>query len=65
MDLKRKLPMVTGVIDVKTFLSALVEIGYDGPVRAEPFDAKLREMEDEAAVKKTSDAMHRAFALIG
>jgi len=64
MDLKRKLPMATGVIDLRSFLTALVNIGYDGPVRAEPFDAKLREMDPDQAVQKTSDAMHRAFALI-
>jgi sugar phosphate isomerase/epimerase len=64
MDLKRRLPMETGVIDLKTFLSALVQIGYDGPVRAEPFDSSLREMEPEKAVKKTADAMKKAFSLI-
>lgn len=64
MDLKRRLPASTGVIDVETFLSALVKIGYDGPVRAEPFDASLREMPPNEAVSKTAAAMKRAFATI-
>ncbi len=37
IDQERELPMATGVIDLKGFLGALVAIGYDGPVRAEPF----------------------------
>jgi hypothetical protein len=32
---------------VKTFLGALITIGYDGPVRAEPFKAELRRMPKE------------------
>ncbi len=65
IDNVRGLPATTGVIDLKTFLNALVQIGYDGPVQAEPFDAKLRALDDAEAVKKTADAMHKAFALIG
>ena len=38
----RELPCATGVIDLKAFLTALAAIGYDGPVRAEPFNATLR-----------------------
>ncbi|UCF37454.1 MAG: sugar phosphate isomerase/epimerase [Acidobacteriota bacterium] len=64
VDSKRRLPTATGVIDVATFLKALVKIGYDGPVRAEPFDATLREMEDEKAVAETAAAMKKAFSLI-
>jgi sugar phosphate isomerase/epimerase len=64
MDLVRRLPASTGVIDVKTFLSALIEIGYDGPVRAEPFDAELRKLPPDQAVAKTAAAMQAAFALI-
>jgi len=65
VDSKRRLPAATGVIDVKTFLSALVRIGYDGPVRAEPFDDSLRKMAPDEAVRKTSEAMHAAFATLG
>lgn len=64
MDLSRELPSATGVIDLKTFLNALVKIGYDGPVRAEPFNAPLREMPPERAVATTAAAMKKAFMLV-
>ena len=64
-DLKRAVPLSTGVIDVKPFLQGLVEIGYDGPIRAEPFSAELNDMEDEPACAKTIEAMRRAMALVG
>lgn len=64
MDGRRELPMATGVIDVKSFLQALVKIGYDGPVRAEPFNKPLNDLDNDAACAKTSEAMHKAFALL-
>jgi sugar phosphate isomerase/epimerase len=63
-DAVRDLPCATGVIDLKTFLGALIKIGYDGPVRAEPFKAELRKMLKEEAVKATARAMKRAFSLV-
>jgi sugar phosphate isomerase/epimerase len=65
MDLRRRLPATTGVIDLRTFLGALVKIDYDGPVRAEPFDETLRELPANEAAARTAEAMKRAFALIG
>lgn len=64
IDSKRRLPTATGVIDLKGFINALVKIGYDGPVECEPFDQQLRDMEDEAAVKKTIEALNRLWNLI-
>ena len=64
IDGKRELPMATGVVDTKSFMEALVEIGYDGPVRAEPFNQPLRDMEKEDALKATYEAMSKAFALV-
>lgn len=64
MDLKRRLPTATGVIDVRTFLRALVKIGYDGPVRAEPFDESLHSLSADEAAGRTAAAMKAAFALI-
>jgi sugar phosphate isomerase/epimerase len=63
-DSERDLPSATGVIDLKTFLGALIKIGYDGPVRAEPFKADLRKLPKEKAVETTAAAMKRAFALV-
>lgn len=63
-DLVRELPAATGVIDLKAFLGSLVEIGYDGPVRAEPFKAELNKMPPDQAVAATAAAMRKAFATI-
>ena len=64
LDNKRELPTATGVINLKAFLSALISIGYDGPVRAEPFNQKLNEMDNEPAAKATYAAMKKAFDLV-
>jgi sugar phosphate isomerase/epimerase len=63
-DLVRRLPCATGVIPLAKFLGALVKIGYDGPIRAEPFDAELRKRPTEEAVAETARAMDQAFALV-
>jgi sugar phosphate isomerase/epimerase len=65
IDGKRELPMATGVVDLKTFMEALVAIGYDGPIRAEPFNQELNDLENEEALKRTSEAMKKAFDLVG
>lgn len=64
VDGSRELPTATGMIDLKPFLEALVEIGYDGPVRAEPFNKELNEMDNEAALKANYAAMRKAFDLV-
>jgi len=64
IDSRRELPCATGVIDLATFLSALNRIGYDGPVRAEPFSADLRKLPRDEALAATAAAMKKAFALI-
>ena len=63
-DNARELPMATGVIDAAAFLKALAAIGYDGPVRAEPFNEAVRRMPREEAVAATAAAMKKAFALL-
>ncbi len=65
IDNQRELPSATGVIDLATFLGALVEIGYDGPVRAEPFNARLNEMENDDACRATAAALRKSFGLVG
>ncbi|MBN1361254.1 MAG: sugar phosphate isomerase/epimerase [Sedimentisphaerales bacterium] len=64
VDNRRCLPVTTGVIDMKGFINALAKIGYDGPVECEPFDAELRQAPPEAALRKTIDALDRAWKLI-
>jgi sugar phosphate isomerase/epimerase len=63
-DDNRELPAATGVIPVKQFLDALLQIGYDGPVQAEPFNAALRSLPLDQACALTSDAMKKAFQLM-
>jgi sugar phosphate isomerase/epimerase len=63
-DNARELPLATGVIDAAGFLRALAAIGYDGPVRAEPFNEAVRKMPPEDAVAATALAMKKAFALL-
>jgi sugar phosphate isomerase/epimerase len=63
-DDHRELPAATGVIPVKQFLDALAQIGYDGPIQAEPFNAALRALPVDQACAKTSAAMKKAFSLM-
>ncbi len=63
IDGERELPGDSGVIDLKGFIHALIKIGYDGPVRAEPFNAKLNSMDDAAALAATAKAMKRTANL--
>ena len=65
VDDRRELPASTGVIPVKEFLGALVKIGYDGPIQAEPFNAQLRSMPLEQAVASTAEAVRKAFGEAG
>jgi sugar phosphate isomerase/epimerase len=62
-DDHRELPAATGVIPLKEFLGALVQIGYDGPIQAEPFNAALRALPLDQACASASSAMKRAFSL--
>jgi sugar phosphate isomerase/epimerase len=63
-DNNRELPAATGVIPVKQFLDALLQIGYDGPIQAEPFNAALRAMPLDQACAAASTAMKKAFRMM-
>jgi sugar phosphate isomerase/epimerase len=65
MDGKRELPMATGVINIGDFLQALLDIGYDGPVRTEPFNQVLNDMDNDAALKANMEAIKKSLALVG
>jgi sugar phosphate isomerase/epimerase len=64
VDNRRRLPVTTGVIDLKGFINALVKIGYDGPVECEPFDQELSRAEDNTALQKTIESLDRLWDLI-
>jgi sugar phosphate isomerase/epimerase len=65
IDLMRRLPGETGVIDIAGFLDALKDIKYDGPVTPEPFDKSLRELSANEAVKKVGKAMDKIWQKAG
>ncbi|HIG28521.1 MAG TPA: sugar phosphate isomerase/epimerase [Verrucomicrobiales bacterium] len=60
-DNQRELPCSTGVIDISGFMQFLKKANYDGPCRAEPFNAPLRAMPPEKAVAATAAAVKTAF----
>ncbi|MEZ4730546.1 MAG: sugar phosphate isomerase/epimerase family protein [Caldilineaceae bacterium] len=61
IDNVRTLPGETGVIDLKGFMEVLLSIGYDGPITAEPFSQRLRELAPNQAVQETADAMNKIW----
>ena len=63
VDNRRGLPGATGVIDVQTFLGAMIRIGYDGPVVCEPFSQELRQLPPEQVLAAVAAAMQKAVAL--
>lgn len=64
VDNKRELPAATGVIDIKSFLEALVKLEYDGPVRAEPFNQKLNDMKDKEALIATKKSIQKCIDML-
>jgi sugar phosphate isomerase/epimerase len=64
LDGRRELPAATGVIDVAGFLKAMNAVGFDGPVRAEPFNKALNDLGNDEACAATAAAMKKAFAML-
>jgi sugar phosphate isomerase/epimerase len=66
LDNRRALPGVTGVIDIETFLTVLDEIGYPGPVMAEPMQCGLDALpSDQERLKATRSAIRAVFDRAG
>lgn len=65
LDGKRELPMATGVINTKDFLQGIIDIGYAGPVRTEPFNQPLNDLENEVALKLNRKSITKALATVG
>jgi sugar phosphate isomerase/epimerase len=57
VDNVRCLPGETGVTDVRRFLECLKQIGYTGPVMAEPFSDRVRKMKPDEAIRATKRAI--------
>lgn len=64
VDNHRELPCATGVIDLASFLNALNQIGYDGPIRAEPFNQAVNKMSKDDACAAAAASLKKAFALV-
>ncbi len=65
VDGVRCLPGETGVVDLNSFLGTLQRVGYDGPVVVEPFNAPLRAMAPEDAVRTTAEALAKVWREAG
>jgi len=64
VDNRRELPCATGVIDLAAFLNALNQIGYDGPIRAEPFNQVVNKMSKDDACAAAAASLKKAFSLL-
>lgn len=66
IDNQRALPGETGVIDIAGFLQALDQIGYDGPITAEPFKKELRDLlSDDARLEVVKRSLDTIFSRAG
>ena len=65
VDGKRELPMATGVIPIKEFMQGIVDIGYDGPLRTEPFNQALNDLENEEALRVNMEAIRKTLGTVG
>jgi len=61
---ERALPCETGVIDLAGFMGALVKIGYDGPITAEPTNPIWKTTETEQAASALSASMDKLMSLV-
>ncbi len=64
-DHVRAMPGETGVIDIAAFLGALAEIGYDGPMMAEPFSERVRRLPSGEACAQTIASLRKVRPLAG
>lgn len=68
MDLVRMLPLTTGVIDIVGFMDRVKQVGYDGPVMAEPFHKPLEDLaatDPVAAARETSRSLDELWRVAG
>ena len=63
MDLERTLPCETGLIDSRSFIHALKTVGYAGPLRAEPFDDRLKGKSADEIAGQVMASLQRMMAL--
>lgn len=59
--MERELPGTTGSIQIEAFLGALDEIGYEGPVTAEPTHPRWNKTPANDAARATADSVNRVI----
>jgi sugar phosphate isomerase/epimerase len=65
IDNIRTLPGETGAINIVDFLHALHGIGYDGPLTAEPFSQRVRDLAPQTALAETATAIKKVMEQAG
>ncbi|NBV20698.1 MAG: sugar phosphate isomerase/epimerase [Proteobacteria bacterium] len=60
-DRQRELPGATGVIDLPQFLGAIRRLGYDGPLRLEPFEFPGSSAPPDEVCAAAMDALRRVL----
>lgn len=68
IDSARLLPMESGVIDAPAMIAKLDQIGFNGPVIAEPFSQRINtiaETDPVAAATETSQSIKKLFRAAG
>ena len=68
IDSARLLPMESGVIDAPAMIAKLDQIGFNGPVIAEPFSQRINtiaETDPVAAATETSQSIRKLFKAAG
>ncbi len=65
IDNVRCLPAETGVIPLAELMQILNDIGYDGPVTAEPFSAKVNAMEPRDAANSAAESLDKVWKQAG
>ena len=61
----RALPAEHGLVDIGDFIGGLADIGYDGPITAEPSNPKWRAVPAEESARATREAIDRCFEIAG
>ncbi len=68
IDNQRLLPMESGVIPAPAMIAKLAELGFDGPVIAEPFNDRLNAIaatDPAAAATETVESIRKLYAAAG
>lgn len=62
MDLERRLPGESGLVDLDGFMRVVAAHGFDGPVTAEPFDDTVNALGPEGAAARTAKSTRSTVA---